>query len=158
MQNHYAPPQSQVTDVYQNTGVVDNNVIESLRRTRFWTQISAITSFITAGIALSTIAAILLGNKLLGGASSAEMIGAMMMNLASLGFNCLFGLLLFRYSANIARLLQSGSMQDLAMAMRAQRLFWKFLGVFIIVIMGLMVVLFIGGIFFAIATGADATL
>lgn len=154
MQNHYAPPQSQVADVYQHAGVVDDRVMDALRRTRVWTHIAGILFFISAAITLLTLAAVLLGNKLLAGNSTSEMVGAIASNTLSLGFDCLFGVLLLRYSANIARLMQTGSMQDLAIAMRAQRLFWKFFGIFILLVIGLMALLFIGGIIFAVALSA----
>jgi type IV secretory pathway component VirB8 len=156
MQNQYAPPQSQVADVYHNAGVVDDRVMDSLRRTRVWTHIASILFFTTAGITVVTITAVLLGNKLLGGGSGAEVVGALASNFLSLGFECFFGVLLFRYSANIARLIQTGSMQDLSLTMRAQRLFWKFFGIFILLMIGLVVLLVIGGIVFAIAVGAGA--
>ncbi len=158
MQNQYVPPQSPVADVYQNASVVDDRVMDSLRRTRFWTQITSILFFITAGITVITVTATLLGNKLLGGDSTPEMVGALASNLLSLGFECLFGVLIFKYSANIARLMQTGSMQDLGMAMRAQRLFWKMSGIFILLMIGLIVLLFIGGIVFAVAVGAGAAM
>ncbi len=158
MQNQYAPPQSQVADVHQNTGGVDDRVMDSLRRTRLWTQITSILFFVTAGITVITVAAMLLGNKLLGGNSTPEMVGALASNLLSLGFECLFGVLIFKYSANIARLMQTGSMQDLVLAMRAQRLFWKMFGIFILLMIGLIVLLFIGGIVFAVAVGAGAAM
>ncbi len=158
MQNQYVPPQSPVADGYQNADVVDDRVMDSLRRTRLWTQITSILFFVTAGITLITVTAMLLGNKLLGGETTAEMVGALASNLLSLGFECLFGVLIFKYSANIARLMQSGSMQDLAMAMHAQRLFWKMFGIFILLMIGLIVLLVIGGIVFAVAVGAGAAM
>lgn len=158
MQNQNVPPLSPVADGYQNAGVIDDRVMDSLRRTRLWTQITSILFFVTAGITVITVTAMLLGNKLLGGETTPEMVGALASNLLSLGFECLFGVLIFKYSANIARLMQSGSMQDLVMAMRAQRLFWKMSGIFILLMIGLIVLLFIGGIVFAVAVGAGAAM
>lgn len=155
MQNHYAPQRSQVADVQQNTEVVDNRVMDALRRTRLWTHIVGILFFVSAAITLITLAAIFLGNKLLAGNSTAEVVGALASNSLSLGFDFIFGVLLLRYAANITRLMQTGSMQDLVMTLRAQRLFWKFFGIFILLIIGLMALLFVGGIVLAVVTGAS---
>jgi hypothetical protein len=137
--------------------IVSESMLESLQATRPWVKFLAILGFIFAGFMI---------------------VGGLFMSLAFSfmplmpGFSHFFGpvfgilyivmavffyllpcLYLLRYGSAITRIPESGqeAMED---ALRQQKTFWKYLGIFAIVVLVLYVFFFIGGITAAIIIGA----
>jgi len=132
-----------------SSGDVPQEVIELLRKTKPWVRLIAVLGFIGLGLALLAAAA-----ALVLGASSGMGAGPMLMQVGVVvvEFVVLFPALLFlhRYASRIGNLVASGHPQDLEDALAAQKSYWKYLGILVLVC----IILAIVGVAAAVVLGA----
>ena len=154
MANHYAPPQANVDDVTPSGQMITGAMIDALRGTKGWVLLIGILSFIGTAFMILGGVGMLFGSAFMGAAGGraggppAAMIAGMGVVYLVMAVVYIFpGLFLIKYSSAIGRLLGSGQAQDMEDALIQQRKFWKFMGVFFVIFLVLMVV----GIIAAIA-------
>lgn len=136
---------------------VSQGAVEALRGTRPWVRLFSILGFISAALMVMLGAAVVLG----GGATIFGEAAAPGGALIAMGFAyLLIGLLyflpclyLFRYASRITRITAGGGEAALVDALDQQRRFWRLVGIYTLVMLGLYVV---AAVVFAIvaATGA----
>lgn len=132
---HYATPNADLTPDSTDT----SDLMAPLLLTKPWVRLCSIMGFV------STVFIILAGIGLMaGGAATAGIpfgagVGVAYMLMGLLYF--MPSLFLFRYASAIALAQQSGSSNDIAMALGHQKSFWKFAGIVMLV---MIVVMFIG--------------
>lgn len=148
----YAAPVS--APAYGQPGEVSEEVVNLLRSTKPWVRFLSVLGFI--GLALLVLGCIAILVIPIGGS-----MGSMSF-LPRLGASVayfLMGLLQFpavlflsRYAGRIARLASSGDPSDLEDALRAQKSFWKYVGILTLVMMILYILAIVGVLIFAGAT------
>lgn len=144
MADDRVPPQGDVDDVAPSEQRITGEMIEALRGTKGWVLLFGVLSFIGAGFMVLGGVGMILGSAFMGatgaprgGPPPAAMatIGAVYLVLAAV---YIFpGWLLIKYSSAIGRLVRSGQARDMEDALHQQRRFWRFLGVFMVVMVGL---------------------
>lgn len=136
VENPYQPPRA--VDLgpipYEAPGMdaVPGAILEAMRQTKPWVTFLAVMGFIATGImALFGFIMMAMGGfgKLPAG------LGALYVLLALIYVPP--SLLLFRYGAEIRRLLEGGGMHRLTQALVCQKSFWKFVGILTLVLMGI---------------------
>jgi hypothetical protein len=135
--------QSPAPEPVQGGGDVSQEVVELLRKTKPWVRFLSVLGFIAlVFILLAAVAIVALPT----GPMGAMAIGP---KLAAAGAYILMGLLQFpallflsRYASRIKDLVNSGHPQDLEDALAAQKSFWKYVGIFTLV----MIIVYILGI------------
>ena len=145
MDNPYASPASASQPVVAPPGVgMSPRVIQALAGTKPWVRFCSVIGFILTGFMFLGA----LGMLVVGG--MAELGGAAAFGVAA--FYVILGVLylyasikLWSYGSHIRRLMMSQSIWDLEAALEAQRSFWKFVGIMILIAL----VLYAG--FFALA-------
>jgi len=143
MTNHYAAPQSDVSDVINtNTGGITQTVFEAMRGTKPWVLMIGIVLMIGAvflifgaiGVLFSaTIGKVAAGPQagvLLGIGAGYALMSVIYITLA---------VYLMKYSTAIGRLLQHAKVSDLEAALHSQRKFWKLAGILTALMIGLFV-------------------
>ena len=140
-QNVYAAPQSSVKDVVGGGGIMTENVVAALAKTRPWVLMFAILGFIgTAFMVIGGVGMIAGGammgqvsneaNTAIGGGFVVGM-GAFYLIIAALYF--FTSLHLFRYAGAIKRIKLSPNVVDLEAALTHQASFWKLVGIMVLV-------------------------
>ena len=125
--------------------------LAALRSTRPWVLMFAVLAFIFIGISLLGVISMLLfagaaAFSIRGGGGVAAGVVVVLFTLLALAVLSLYffpALFLLKYASAIGRLNQSHAQDDLEAALVSQKSFWKFLGVFTIVVIGLYVLLII---------------
>jgi hypothetical protein len=143
MTNHYAAPQSDVTDVSKaNAGGISQAMIDAMRGTKPWVLMIGIVLLIGAvflifgaiGVFVSaTIGMMATGPQagvLLGVGVGYALMSVIYITLA---------VYLMKYSTAIGRLLQHASVFDMEEALHSQRKFWKLAGILTALMIGLFV-------------------
>ena len=108
--------------------------MEMLRLTRPWVRIVSIVMFVLAGL-MAVGGAILALVSVSGRARGMAPVGLVYVAMA-----CLYiapAVYLFRYGANISQLLLHRRDEQLEMALQSQKSFWKFVGVAMVIVIGL---------------------
>lgn len=157
-QDAYAPPQSTVRDINGGTGLMTDNIIASLRKTRPWVLLLAVIGFIsTAFIVIAAIGAVVGGGML-----SADLGpgGFLIFGMAALYL--VLGIVYFmaswyllKYAGAIKRAVSSMSQNDLEDALSRQASFWKLLGVLTLIGIVVTIVMLVFGIGGAMFMGGE---
>lgn len=152
----YSSPASGVQPpVYTSNATVTQGVLQQLAGTKPWVRFLSVMMFIGAGLMLilAAVFAVMGGtiasaskNPVFGGAFGFVFAGVY----AVLGVFYIFpAIKLWKYATYIASLLISGDSVDLEKALNQQRSLWKFVGIFVLVIISLYALFFIGAIVMA---------
>lgn len=148
----YATPAS--APAYGQTGEVSEEVVKLLRSTKPWVRFLSVLGFI--GLALLVLGCIAILVIPIGGSMGSM---SFLPRLGASAAYLLMGLLQFpavlflsRYASRIARLASSGDPSDLEDALRAQKSFWKYVGILTLVMMILYILAIVGVLIFAGAT------
>jgi hypothetical protein len=130
-------------------------VIEQLRRTKGWSRFLGIIGYISCGFIVLAGIALALNGLVMGSAMG-----------VSKGFIVLMSMFYFviaasyfypsfklnQYASRIGKLVQQPTEDNLVSALDAQRVFWKFVGIFMMVTLIIYALVFIGLIIFGAAT------
>jgi hypothetical protein len=137
--------------------IVSESMLESLQATRPWVKFLAILGFIFAGFMVVGGLFMLVAFSFIpptpGLPHFFGPVFGILYIIMAIFFYVLPCLYLLRYGSAITRIPESGqaAMEE---ALRQQKTFWKYLGIFAIVVLALYVFFFIGGIAAAIIIGA----
>ncbi|MBI4911111.1 MAG: DUF4339 domain-containing protein [Acidobacteria bacterium] len=137
-------------------GAVSPEAVEALRRTKPWVRFLAVLGFIGLAFlllgALAVIVLSALGSAALPGFGGAMgfIMGGVYLVIALIQFPPV--IFLNRYASRIGDLTATESSEDLEAALGAQKSFWKFVGVFTLV----MIILYVLAIVAAVVLGATA--
>lgn len=127
-------------------GTVPEGALEMLRLTKPWVRFLSVLGFIGLGFALlGGIGVAVLSVLPVGGKSFGPQMLGFGVGYIALALVYLPPVLyLSRYASRIGRLLNSGSPEDLQDALKAQKSFWKFVGVLTLVMIALYALVFAG--------------
>lgn len=136
--NPYQPPAESPLDPRlsmpgSGTGEVEAAVMESLRQTKPWVMFLGVMGFIGAGF-------LLLGGGVVAVVGLPDVPGGRAFGLAYVAFAVVYvfpSLFLTRYAKAIRELLAGGGNEALAQAIEQQKKFWRFVGISMVVFMGL---------------------
>ncbi len=129
---------------------VSLQTLEWLRRTKPWVRFLAVLGLVATALSVAAITALGLTAEALPGApASLVRILPLAAGLFILALHLPPLLLLNRYANRIGRLLRSGATLDLEEALRAQKSFWKYLGILTLVV----IILYILGLIAALGMG-----
>ena len=118
---------------------VTPRTLDLLRQTRPWVLFIAILMFIWAGI-MCVGALVIIGISLMGRGGAPSAIGIVAFVYIGIGALMIIPpVYLTRYSSRISALTHSGRAVDLENALDAQRSYWKFIGIFAIVVIAIYV-------------------
>ena len=134
--------------------------VEQLAATKPWVRFISVMMFIGAGLMLLAAAGMVVMSVVggtggtLGNPAKNPLAGPMGFAMAALyvALSIIYvfpGVKLWKYASSIAMLLQTGRNGDLVAALNQQRSFWKFIGVFLIVILAVYIIAIIGLMAFA---------
>lgn len=152
-------------------GAITDGVLKQLKGTKGWVKLMAIICFMLGGLmvmgGLAFLAFGLFGSSLMAamGEQGAQLagiggaIGGAVIGLVYAGLGAIYfvpGFKLWNYASTIEDLLKDRAVVTLEKALDYQRSFWKFVGVFTIVMISLYVLLVIGMIAVAGIAGAAA--
>lgn len=150
---------------------ITEGILKALKGTKGWVKLVAILLFMAGGLlvmgGLAVFAFGLFGSSLIaamgeqgsqlasiGGAVGAAVIGAVYAALGAIYF--VPGFKLWNYASSIEDLLKDRAVVTLEKALDYQRSFWKFVGVFTVVMISLYVLVIVGMVIFAGIAGAAA--
>lgn len=142
-------------------GSVTPAVLQALAGTKPWVRLCSILGFIGTGLLfLIGLAVILTG--VFGGMSPRQanaitgfpMIAAGIFYLLVAMIHLFPSIKLWQYGSAIVRVISSGSDADLEAALDQQRGFWKFVGIMMVLLIGLVVLALVGGMIAAMASAA----
>lgn len=143
----YGTPAANPTNF--TTGQVSSIAIDILRRTKGWVRFLAVIGFIGCGFMLIAGLFMLIGmGAVMSGSGNTAAIGAPFFMIGIL-YIVMAAIYLFpciklnQYASSIGRLMNSQSNIDLETALNAQRSFWKFMGVIMLIILSIYVLIFI---------------
>jgi hypothetical protein len=142
-----APFRAQATP---QMGGVSDGAVALLRATKPWVRLFGVLGAIGIGlIVLGALGFMVLGATLLKGAPPFMNILVAAFYLVLAGLHLPPVIFLNRYASRIRDLMQSGSPTDLEAALRAQKSFWKYIGIFVliyfcIVVLAIVVALVVG--------------
>ena len=129
-------------------GEVAEEVVQALRATKPWVMFIGVMFFVAAGIAA------LAGLVTLTGAHEPEVHRALgLAHLVTVPLYVFPGLFLVRYARAIRDLLAGGGWAALELALAQQKSFWRFLGIWALIVMGLYALVLVGVIVVAIVAG-----
>lgn len=163
VQEAFATPRAVVRDVAGGTGVMTDQIISAMQKTRPWVLFLAILGFI--GTAFTVLAAVpmMMGGAMMGNMEGVDadiapfgsgmMIGMGVLYLVIGVIYFMASLYLLRYASAIKRLTSSLSVADLETALSQQASFWKLIGILALVSIVLMVVALVAGIGGAMIVG-----
>lgn len=159
MDNPYSSPTSGSTPSLPPGGVTPG-VIQALAATKPWVRLCSVIGFIMTGfIVLAALAMFLFGGAMAFGPAADAMPFAGfpailgVIYLASAFFYFFPSLKLWKYGSHILDLMGSQSVHDLEAALESQRSFWKFVGILILVAIGLYALTIVIMIGVGVATG-----
>jgi hypothetical protein len=127
--------------------IITNDMINSMRSTKPWTRLVAILGFIVVGLCALIGILMVFGGRLIshGDGMSSVLAGIMYIIMSALYF--VPSLYLLRYSSAVDKFVINLMASDMELALAYQRSFWKYVGIFSIV----MIIISIIGIVAAIA-------
>lgn len=142
-------------------GSVTPATLQALAGTKPWVRLCSILGFIGAGVLLLVGLAVIV-TGVFGGMSPRQttaitgfpMIAAGIFYLLMALLQLFPALKLWQYGSAIVRLISSGSNADLEAALDQQRGFWKFVGIMMVILIGLFVLAFVAGMIAALASAA----
>jgi GYF domain 2 len=154
--NPYATPQAAVvrpTMASSATESVPEGALEMLRLTKPWVRFLAVLGFIMMGLtilggigfAIFSLVGMGTGNSQM----ALPMVGMGLAYVVMAAFQLPPVIFLNRYASRIGRLLESGSADDLQEALKAQKSFWKYVGILTLVLMGIYALILLGVVAFA---------
>lgn len=113
---------------------VSPDTIETMKSTRTWTGFMAIMGFICSGLMILMGLGMMVGGSMMGGMTEGAPVGAMgiMYILMSLIY-VVPSIFLMKYSSSIGTMLSSQRLDHLETALAHQKSFWKFVGIFTMV-------------------------
>ncbi|MCW1886447.1 DUF5362 family protein [Luteolibacter flavescens] len=142
-----------------STGQTSPAIIQALAGTKPWVRLCSIIGFICAGFMVLGGLMMMAGGAI-GGMSNSRAAGfgwiQSIMGLIYIAMSLMYvfpSVKLWKYGTAILNLMSSQSATDLEQAMEAQRGFWKFVGIVILVSIGLML---IGMVLAIVAAGMAA--
>ncbi len=136
--------------IYGQGGGVAEEVVGILRSTKPWVRFLSVLGFLGLGLMLlGCLAILVLPMGPMGSMSMGPRIGASFAYLLMGLVQFPAVLFLHRYAGRIGRLAASGDPIDLEDALRAQKSFWKYLGILTLVMIILYVFIIVGVIIFA---------
>lgn len=142
----FAPPRTENLFPSASAGVeVPQGALDALRRTRPWTILLAITTFITAGLMIvsglmSGIMAAFVPSTPEAPAAGGAIVAVGILYLALGALYVYPGIRLLQYGLAIGRLLQQGDSASLVRALDLQMRFWRFAGIATVAAIGLGIV------------------
>ena len=151
----FATPKSDVSgSTMGNNSTITNGVVNQLKRTRPWVLFLSIIGFLfTALMAIGTLgiffgggAAILSGTGQGGAGASGMIMGMGLVYLLMTALYFFASLYLLKYAGSIKKVVNSGSSQDLEMALKAQASFWKLVGILSLVMVAFMLIALVLGV------------
>ena len=157
--NAYTPPRSNVADRYGSvSGAVSTGILEQLRRSRIWVLIIAIALLIAALFTMIAGAAMIGGSSFMTASPEMQAMGnpgmlkglGIVYFLMSVLFYLIPSILLFRFAGGISKAVNSADAFETEEALRKQAGFWKYVGVFTLILLVISVI----GIVAAIAVPA----
>ena len=131
--------------VGQNQGQVSTAVVDVLRRTKGWARFVAVIGFIISGFMILFGIGMMFFGAAMGNEFGAAGFGAML-GLVYIALSIIYlypAIKLNQYASRIGNLLNSGMEMDLVSALDAQRSVWKFIGIFMIVILSIYLIIFL---------------
>ncbi len=150
--NPYSAPKA-ATGGTRRGGGVSEEMLASLRQTKPWVRLFSVIGFLSIALmlfgALSVMAAGLMMSGSEGGDGAAT-IGLMAMGVVYLLMALVYffpALYLWQYASAIGRLLGSEEVADLEEALNRQKAFWKFIGILVVVMFGLMLLAVLASLF-----------
>ena len=120
---------------------LSDRAIDMLRQTKPWVRLMSVICFVFAGLMVLSGLIIAMASAAIGtrsGLGLPAMVGVLYVALGA--FYLVPGIMLHRYAGRIGRLMLSNRMNDLEEALGAQKSFWKFVGIMVLVMIGLYVV------------------
>lgn len=150
--NAYTPPASTVSDqIGSVSGAVTAGILEQLRRSRIWVLIIAITLLVLALLMVLGGVAMIAGTAFMGGSAEMQAMGGpallkgmgVVYILMSLLFYLIPSILLFRYAGAISKAVNTADAYEAEQALKRQAGFWKYVGIFTLIILILTVVFII---------------
>ena len=157
MNNHYAPPQSELADVNRNsTSGVSNAMIEAMRGTKPWVLLIGIVLIVTSSFmiigSLGVFVASTIHLKTKTSPPGSALAGIGVMYAVMSVIYIFMAVYLIKYSSAIGRLLHSASATDMEEALVAQRKFWRLAGIITAVMLVVMVIGMLAAIIIPIVT------
>lgn len=147
--NPYAAPQTSLTPSAPlgtpTAGPVSAEAVELLSKTKPWVRFFSVLGII--GIVFMALGALAMGLLSFGPFRAMPLIARIGMGAVYLVLALLYVppvLYLHRYASRIRNLMDDGSMQALENALRAQKSFWKYIGMFTVILMCIYVLVLIG--------------
>ena len=146
-------PPAATTFAHQHSGgAVSGAVIDQLRRTQGWARFLGILGFIVCGfMILSGIALALMGSAMgsaMGKSGVFPGFGALMgmVYIVMAAFYFYPSFKLNQYASRIGKMVQQPTEENLVSALDSQRVFWKFVGIIMMVTLILYVLVIVGAI------------
>ena len=130
-------------------------VIEQLRRTKGWSRFLGIIGFISCGFIVLAAIALAFNRSVMGSVMGESKGFGVLMSMFYLVIAASYfypSLKLCQYASRIGKLVQQPNEENLVSALDAQRVFWKFVGIFIMVTLIIYALVFIGVIIFGATT------
>lgn len=159
--NLYAPPQA--NPLYppqgeaQVSGAVSPEAIELLRKTKPWVRLLGVLGMIgIVFMVLGSLAIALMGFGPFKMLPLIARIGASAMYLVMALLYLPPVLFLNRYASRIGDLVDDGSSENLEQALRAQKSFWKYVGIFTTIMLCVSVLAMLGGLIIGVVMGSGA--
>ena len=125
--------------------------VDLLRQTKPWTRLIGVIMFIVAGfMLLGGLAAMVLGSAALGMRVGVGGVLSGVIAVIYIAFGALYlmpAIFLNRYASKIGDLVRTNRMGDLEQALAAQKSFWKFVGVLVLILLCLYAVVIVLMIF-----------
>ena len=135
---------------YGQAGEVSEEVVAILRSTKPWVRFLSVLGFIgLALIVLGSLAILVIPMGPMGAMPIGPRIGAAVVYLLMALIQFPAVLFLSRYASRIARLAASNDPEDLEDALRAQKSFWKYVGILTVVMMIFYILAIVGVLIFA---------
>jgi hypothetical protein len=129
---------------------VPERIVELMVATRPWVRLMGVLSILACGLMVLAAVFVLLGGVALEPRAAIAVVYLVM----SVLFYLVPGIYLFRYASRISDLVVSGGMGDLEGALAAQKTFWKYVGMLVLIV----IVLYAIMVVVAIAVGVAGLL
>lgn len=143
-ENAYTPPASTVADRFGSiSGAVSAGILEQLQRSRLWILIVAIAFLLLALFTIIAGVSMLAGSSFMTGSPEMQAIGnvglfkglGITYILMSVLFYLIPSILLFRYAGAISKAVNSADAFETEEALRKQAGFWKYVGIFTLIML-----------------------
>ncbi len=156
--NPYVAPQTNVKPPrqaeMQSAGPVSAEAVELLRKTKPWVRFFSVLGIF--GILLMALGAAAMFLLNIGPLRTLPLAARIGMSALYIVLACLYGppiLFLHRYASRIRNLMDENSSQNLEHALRAQKSFWKYIGIFTAITMCIYILVMIGVLITSLVMG-----